>query len=57
MDLKKVFEFIEEKKGYKTPIRFKIVNNIPLNLGVHYKGTLILNGYNIESLEDLKFVE
>lgn len=57
MDLKKVFAFIEEKKGYEIPFRFKVQSGIPIELDVHHKGTLVLSGYKNESLGDLKSVE
>lgn len=49
--LKRIFEFIEEKDNKKTPLKWKLINNIPLRKEeLNIYGGLNLSGLNIETL-------
>lgn len=53
MNLEKVFSFIKEKKGYDYPIKYKLINGLPLKRHELYiKGHLNLSSTNITSLPD-----
>ena len=53
MNLEKVFNFIKEKRGYNIPIRYKLINGLPLSDDeLNIKGNLNLYNTNIESLPD-----
>ena len=43
--LKRIFEFLEEKEEHRTPLKFKLLNNVPL----------IEEDLNIEGILDLSF--
>lgn len=43
MNIENIFNFIEEKKGYKTPLTYKIINQLPItNDDLHINGDLNL---------------
>ena len=53
MNLEKVFNFIKEKRGYDVPLKFKLINGMPLSEDeLNVGGSLYLSHTNIESLPD-----
>ena len=53
MNLEKLFDFIKEKRGYDYPVKYKLINNIPLSKDeLIINGDLDLDGTNITSLPD-----
>jgi hypothetical protein len=54
--LKRIFEFFEDKEGYNLPVKWKLINNIPLTKeDLNVKGDLDLRFSSITSLlEGLK---
>ena len=51
--LKRIFNFLEEKGENRAPLRWKILNNIPLTKeDLNVKGNLILRNTNITSLPE-----
>ena len=51
--LKRIFEFLEENEEHKTPIKWKLINNIPLTEDdLNVKGDLDLFGSKIKSLPE-----
>jgi hypothetical protein len=53
MNLIDIYKFIEEKKGYKIPIKFKLINGLPLTKEeLKFKGDLYLFNTKITSLPD-----
>ena len=49
--LKRIFEFLEEKGEHRIPLRWKLVNNIPLTKeDLNVKGDLDLSDLEITSL-------
>ena len=48
-----LFKFIESKKGYPIPLKYKLSNNIPLTKDeLHVKGNLYLSGTKIKTLPE-----
>lgn len=44
MNLKKVFNFIKEKRGYNIPLKYKLINGLPLSeYELNVEGDLLLN--------------
>jgi hypothetical protein len=53
MNLKKIFEFLKEKRGYNYPVIYKLINGIPLTKDeLNFKDTLDLENTKITSLPD-----
>jgi len=53
MNLKKIFEFLKEKRGYNYPVIYKLINGIPLTKDeLNFKDTLNLENTKITSLPD-----
>ena len=53
MNLEKVFNFIKQKRGYNYPIKYKLLNGLPLSDDELYvEGDLDLNFSKITSLPD-----
>jgi hypothetical protein len=53
MNLKKIFEFLKEKRGYNYPVIYKLINGIPLTKDeLNFKDTLYLFNTKITSLPD-----
>ena len=51
--LKRIFEFLEEKENHNVPFLWKYINNIPLTKEeLIVKGNLNLNGSKITSLPE-----
>ena len=51
--LKRIFEFLEENEEHKTPIKWKLINNIPLTEDdLNVKGDLDLFDSKIKSLPE-----
>ena len=51
--LKRIFDFLEEKGEHNAPLRWKILNNIPLTKeDLNVKGHLILTNTGIETLPE-----
>ena len=51
--LKRIFEFLKEKEGYNLPVKWKLINNIPLTKEeLNVKGDLNLAGLEITSLPE-----
>ena len=48
--LKNIFKFLEQKGGYKTPIKWKLENNITLSKGLKVGGDL-----NIRAAELMRY--
>jgi hypothetical protein len=57
MNLKKVFNFIKEKRGYDYPFMYKLINRLPLSEDeLNVSGNLDLNNTKITSLPDNFYV-
>ena len=57
MNLEKVLEFIKDKRGYNYPLRYKLVNGLPLTKEELYvDGDLYLSESKIISLPDNLYV-
>jgi hypothetical protein len=53
MNIDKVFEFIKDKRGYKMPLRFKLLNRVPLSEDeLKIKGDLDFYSDNVSLLPD-----
>jgi hypothetical protein len=53
MNLETVFEFIKERRGYKMPLRFKLLNRLPLTEDeLKIKGDLDFYSDNVSLLPD-----
>lgn len=53
MNLVKFFDFIKEKRGYNTPLRYKLINGLPISdEELNVKGELDLSDSKIVSLPD-----
>ena len=51
--LKRIFEFLEEKEGHNAPVKWKLINNIPLiEEDLNVKGDLNLINSKITSLPE-----
>ena len=51
--LKRIFELIEKKEGHRIPLKWKLINNIPLIEGdLNVKGSLDLDNTKITSLPE-----
>ena len=51
--LKRIFDFLEEKGEHNAPVKWKLINNIPLTEGdLNVKGDLDLSHTEIESLPE-----
>lgn len=53
MNLDTVFNFIKEKRGYKVPLRYKLIEGLPLTEDdLNVEGDLDISETNITSLPD-----
>ena len=51
--LKRIFEFLEEKEEHRTPLKFKLLNNVPLTEeDLNIEGILDLSFSSIKSLPE-----